>query len=75
MQGWIPKWLYFVKFEGMSEDEAKALTAEAQEANMEAGLFGGGPISSTPPKKPPAKDDKGKDDKGKKKDEKDDKKK
>ena len=23
MQGWVPKWLYFVKFEGMSEEEAK----------------------------------------------------
>lgn len=35
MQGWVPKWLYFVKFEGMSEEEAKALTAEAEAANME----------------------------------------
>lgn len=41
MQGWIPKWLYFVKFEGMSEKEAKALTAEAQKAEYEAGLFDG----------------------------------
>lgn len=41
MQGWIPKWLYFVKFEGMSEEEAKALTAEAEAAQMEkAALFG-----------------------------------
>lgn len=41
MQGWIPKWLYFVKFEGMSEEEAKALTAEAEAAQMEkATLFG-----------------------------------
>lgn len=32
LQGWIPKWLYFVKFEGMSEKEAKALTAEADKA-------------------------------------------
>lgn len=40
MQGWIPKWLYFVKFEGMSEEEAKALTAEAEMATMEQGLFG-----------------------------------
>ncbi len=39
-QGWIPKWLYFVKFEGMSEEEAKALTAEAETANMDTGLFG-----------------------------------
>lgn len=39
LQGWVPKWLYFVKFEGMSEEEAKALTAEAEAANMEAGLF------------------------------------
>ena len=36
MQGWIPKWQYFVKFEGMSEEEAKALTAEAQAENMAA---------------------------------------
>jgi len=39
-QGWIPKWIYFVKFEGMSEEEAKKLTQEAAEANMEKGLFG-----------------------------------
>lgn len=39
MQGWVPKWLYFVKFEGMSEEEAKAITAEAEAANMEQGLF------------------------------------
>lgn len=53
MQGWIPKWLYFVKFEGMSEDEAKAITAEAEMANMEQGLFG--EVGGTPQKK---KDDK-----------------
>ena len=41
MQGWVPKWLYFVKFEGMSEEEAKAMTAEAEAANMETGLFAG----------------------------------
>lgn len=40
-QGWIPKWLYFVKFEGMSEEEAKAITAEADAANTQKGLFGG----------------------------------
>lgn len=41
MQGWVPKWLYFVKFEGMSEEEAKAITAEAEAAQMErASLFG-----------------------------------
>lgn len=39
MQGWVPKWLYFVKFEGMSEEEAKAVTAEAEAANMKQGLF------------------------------------
>lgn len=39
-QGWVPKWLYFVKFEGMSEAEAKKLTKEAAESNMEKGLFG-----------------------------------
>ena len=39
-QGWVPKWLYFVKFEGMSEEEAKALTQEAEQANMDRGLFG-----------------------------------
>ena len=30
VQGKIPAWKYFVKFENMTEDEAKALTAEAQ---------------------------------------------
>jgi A118 family predicted phage portal protein len=39
-QGWIPKWLYFVKFEGMTEEEAKELTQEAEQAKMEKGLFG-----------------------------------
>lgn len=28
--GWAPKWLYFVKFEGMSEEDAKAMVAEAE---------------------------------------------
>lgn len=41
MQGWVPVWLYFVKFEGYSEEEAKALVSEAEAANMEkAALFG-----------------------------------
>jgi len=39
-QGWVPKWLYFVKFEGMSEEEAKAYTQEANAENQSAGLFG-----------------------------------
>lgn len=39
-QGWVPKWLYFVKFEGMSEEDAKKLTQEAEQGNMGKGLFG-----------------------------------
>lgn len=40
-QGWVPKWLYFVKFEGMSEEEAKAMVTEAETAQVEkAALFG-----------------------------------
>lgn len=39
MQGWVPKWLYLVKFEKMSEEEAKAITAEAQMSDMELQLF------------------------------------
>jgi A118 family predicted phage portal protein len=39
MQGWVPKWLYFVKFEKMSEEEAKAMIAEAQIADAEVQLF------------------------------------
>lgn len=42
LQGWIPKWLYFVKFEGMSEDDAKAITAEAETNGMAQGLFNNG---------------------------------
>lgn len=40
-QGWIPKWLYFVKFEKMTKEEAKKLTKEAEEANQAKtkGLF------------------------------------
>lgn len=56
MQGWIPKWLYFVKFEGMSEDEAKAICAEAEAANTDIGLFGR--LSNNVPTK---KDNKNKD--------------
>lgn len=39
-RGWVPAWLYFVKFEGMSEEEAKQLTQEASGANEEKRLFG-----------------------------------
>lgn len=39
MQGWVPKWLYLVKFEGMSEEEAKALVSEAEQATVAKGLF------------------------------------
>lgn len=39
MQGYMPEWLYFVKFEGMSEDEAKALVMEAKQAQQNEGLF------------------------------------
>lgn len=28
--GWVPEWQYFVRFEGMSEEEAKAITSEAK---------------------------------------------
>lgn len=41
IQGWVPSWMYLVKFEGMSEEDAKALTAEAANADAEkAILFG-----------------------------------
>lgn len=39
--GWMPKWLYFVKFEGMSEEEAKEMVAEAQ-GTKEDTLFNDG---------------------------------
>jgi hypothetical protein len=28
--GKVPAWMFFAKFEGMSEDDAKAMVAEAQ---------------------------------------------
>ena len=37
--GWIPKWLYLVKFEGLTEEEAKALVKEAEPKTPS--LFGG----------------------------------
>lgn len=37
--GKYPLWRYFVKFEGMSEEEAKQVTAEAQNENTSKGLF------------------------------------
>ena len=36
-QGKVPAWMYFVKFEGMSEEEAKSMEAEAQP--KDSGLF------------------------------------
>lgn len=42
--GVIPKWKYFEKFEGMTEEDAKALIEEAEQAKMAqemGGLFGG----------------------------------
>lgn len=38
--GWIPKWLYLVKFEGMTEEDAKSLVKEAEPKTP--ALFGGG---------------------------------
>lgn len=37
--GKYPLWRYFVKFEGMSEDEAKEVAQEAQSENTSKGLF------------------------------------
>ena len=38
--GRVPFWYYLVKFEGFSEEEAKALADEAAQANKDSGLFG-----------------------------------
>lgn len=40
VQGKVPAWLYFVKFEGFSEEDAKALADEANKENKASGLFG-----------------------------------
>lgn len=43
-QGWVPAWRYFVKFEKMTEAEAKALPQEVVDAQMafrQPGLFDG----------------------------------
>ena len=37
-QGKVPAWMYFVKFEGMTEQEAKAMVEEAQPKDTE-GLY------------------------------------
>lgn len=37
-QGRVPAWMYFVKFEGMTEEEARAMVEEAQPAEQ-PGLF------------------------------------
>jgi A118 family predicted phage portal protein len=40
LQGKVPAWMYFVKFESMTESEAKAMIKEAQEQNKpNSGLF------------------------------------
>lgn len=38
--GKFPLWRYYMKFEGYSEAEAKALVSEAQDENKDTGLFG-----------------------------------
>ena len=38
--GRVPFWYYMVKFEGFSEEDAKALADEAAQANKNSGLFG-----------------------------------
>lgn len=38
--GRVPFWYYLVKFEGFSEEDAKALANEAAQANKDNGLFG-----------------------------------
>lgn len=40
-QGKVPFWMYLVKFEGMSEDEAKEVCRLAKEENQSEGLFEG----------------------------------
>lgn len=40
MQGKVPAWMYFQKFEGMSEEDAKAMVEEAK-PKEELGLFSG----------------------------------
>lgn len=37
--GYVPAWMYFVKFEGMSEEDAKAMTEQAKAENKEPDLF------------------------------------
>jgi len=37
--GWAPKYKYFMKFEGMSEEEAKQMIEEAKAENEEPSLF------------------------------------
>lgn len=39
LQGDVPAYLYYVKFEGMGIDEAKAMVAEARSENKEESLF------------------------------------
>ena len=39
VQGVVPKWMYLVKFEGFSEDEAKAVVAETEQASEQQQLF------------------------------------
>ncbi|SET71257.1 phage portal protein, putative, A118 family [Lacrimispora sphenoides] len=40
IQGKVPAWLYYQKFEGMSEEEAKAMIAEAKADQKSPTLFG-----------------------------------
>lgn len=40
VQGKVPAWKYFVKFEGMTEEDAKAMVEEAQPKEEEPDFFG-----------------------------------
>lgn len=42
VQNKVPAWMYFQKFEGMSEEEAKAMVEEATPKEEPVGMFGGG---------------------------------
>lgn len=39
LQGWVPAWRYFVKFEKMSEDEAKQMAEELKQQAMESAML------------------------------------
>jgi len=56
LQGWVPVWKYFVKFEKMSEDEAKEMAEELKQQAMDNAMMQQQIMGMGNPQEPEAQD-------------------